>query len=264
MRELKLTQINIYPIKSLGGISLSSARVMPKGLQYDRRWMLVDEDGVCLTQRVHPAMALFKLAMEGNQLVVTHKENSLTLPIDGRSSHAMKVTIWDDVVSANEVSQHCSQWFSDLLGIHCKLVSFPEENARPVDPKYKVNGEHVSLADAYPFLIIGQSSLDDLNDRLSKPVPMNRFRPNFVFTGGDPYEEDGWRNFNIGSTKFVGVKPCSRCVLTTVNQDTAEKGIEPLKTLATYRKRDNKIYFGQNLVAMDYNTIHVGDMITLQ
>jgi uncharacterized protein YcbX len=93
---------------------------------------------------------------------------------------------------------------------------------------------------------------------------MNRFRPNFVFTGGDPHEEDGWRNFTIGSTKFVGIKPCSRCVLTTVNQDTAEKGIEPLKTLATYRKRDNKIYFGQNLVALDYNTIRVGDIITLQ
>jgi uncharacterized protein YcbX len=264
MRELKLTQINIYPIKSLGGISLSSARVMSKGLQYDRRWMLVDSDGVCLTQRVHPTMALFKLAIEEDQLVVNHKENSLTIPIDGRSSHSMKVTIWDDIVSANEVSQNYSQWFSELLGIDCKLVSFPEENARPVDPKYKVNGEHVSLADAYPFLIIGQSSLEDLNNRLSKSVPMNRFRPNFVFTGGDPYEEDGWKNFTIGSTKFVGVKPCSRCVLTTVNQDTAEKGIEPLKTLATYRKRDNKIYFGQNLVALDYNTIRVGDMITLQ
>src|SRR5688572_7050639 len=105
MRELKLTQINIYPIKSLGGISLSSARVMPKGLQYDRRWMLVDSDGVCLTQRVHPTMALFKLAIEEDHLVVNHKENSLTIPIDGRSSHTMKVTIWDDVVSANEVSQ---------------------------------------------------------------------------------------------------------------------------------------------------------------
>lgn len=264
MRELKLTQINIYPIKSLGGISLTSANVMPKGLQYDRRWMLVDKDGVGLTQRVHPTMALFKLGIEKNHLIVNHKESYLNIPIDLQTSQSMKVAIWDDIVYANEVSENVSQWFSDGLGISCRLVSFPEQNARPVDPKYKVNDEHVSLADAYPFLIIGQSSLDDLNERLTDSVPMNRFRPNFVFTGGDPYEEDDWRNFTIGTTRFVGVKPCSRCVLTTVNQDTSEKGVEPLKTLSTYRKRNNKIYFGQNLVALDFNTVCVGDVITLQ
>ena len=148
--------------------------------------------------------------------------------------------------------------------MQCRLVYFPEENGRPVDPLYNVNNEQVSLADAYPFLIIGQRSLDDLNSRLPQPLTINRFRPNLVFTGGEPYEEDTWRNISIGTTRFVGVKPCSRCFLTTVNPETGEKGIEPVRTLSTYRKRDNKIYFGQNLVALDHTEINVGDIITLK
>jgi uncharacterized protein YcbX len=265
MPELKLTQIWIYPIKSLGGISLASANVMQKGLQYDRRWMLVDEEGKFLTQRVYPRMALFKLALDKDQLIIKHFGDTLMLPVEEKASaDPIAVTIWDDRVSAYEVDRSYSKWFSDLLGLKCKLVFFPEENSRPVDPTYNVNDDQVSLADAYPFLIIGQSSLDDLNSRLKEPLPINRFRPNLVFTGGKPYEEDTWRNFAIGSTRFVGVKPCDRCVLTTVNQDTAEKGAEPLKTLATYRKKNNKISFGQNLVALDYGKITVGNIITLQ
>lgn len=265
MPELKLTQIWIYPIKSLGGISLSSAKVMGKGLQYDRRWMLVDESGVCMTQRVYPKMALFKLSFNNGQLIITRDQHSLKLDPEKRPiSHAITVSIWNDKVSAFEVDPSYSKWFSTLLGVPCRLIHFPEENARPVDPRYKVNDEHVSLADAYPFLIIGQSSLDDLNSKLANSVPMNRFRPNFVFTGGAPYEEDTWRNFSIGSTRFVGVKLCDRCVLTTVNQDSAEKGIEPLKTLTSFRKRENKVYFGQNLVAIDNTHVNIGDKITIQ
>ncbi len=266
MSELKLTQISIYPIKSLGGITLSQANVLGKGLQYDRRWMLVDGDGKAMTQRTFPKMALFKLSIDKEKITIKHRDNHLDLPLENRSlSIPLQVNIWDDTVSAYEISFLTSQWFSDLLAVKCKLVYFPEENVRPVNPKYKVNDEHVSLADAYPFLIIGQSTLDELNGRLSNPLPINRFRPNFVFTGGKPYEEDGWRNFTIGSVRFVGVKLCDRCVLTTVNQDTAEKGVEPLKTLATYRKKDNKIYFGQNLVTLDpHQSVSVGDIISLQ
>jgi uncharacterized protein YcbX len=265
MSELKLTQIWIYPIKSLGGINLQSAKVMGKGLQYDRRWMLVDNTGTCMTQRVFPKMALFKLSIEKDHLIVSHRGNSLKLELVPSSlSSPSNVSVWNDTVTAFEISNSYSQWFSDLLEHHCRLVHFPESNSRPVDPRYKVNDEHVSLADAYPFLIIGQSSLDDLNSKLAEPVPMNRFRPNFVFEGGKPFEEDHWRNFAIGSTRFVGVKPCDRCVLTTVNQDSAEKGVEPLKTLASYRKEGNKIYFGQNLVALDESPVRVGEIITLQ
>jgi uncharacterized protein YcbX len=239
MKQLTLTEIWVYPVKSLGGIRLNSAKVLPKGLQYDRRWMLVDETGTFMTQRIYPKMALFKLSMNFDQLIITYKDPSrfehssimldANAPALGEIIHA---TIWNDAVETVEVDRRISEWFSTYLGMSCRLVSFPEINPRAVDPLYKVNDEHVSLADAYPFLIIGQSSLDDLNSKLDYRLPMNRFRPNFVFTGGAPYEEDTWRNFAIGKNRFVGVKPCARCALTTVNQDTAEKGIEPLATLS--------------------------------
>jgi uncharacterized protein YcbX len=269
MKELTLTEIWMYPIKSLGGIRLTSAKVMEKGLLYDRRWMLVDENNVFMTQRVYPHMALFQVSVAHDTVSITKRN-----PIDHDASisfHANTLTlnqsirskVWDDDVEVFEVDPSVSHWFSMHLGVTCKLVSFPEQNPRLVDARYKVNDEHVSLADAYPFLIIGQSSFDDLNSRLKEPLPVNRFRPNFVFAGGEPYAEDSWRNFSIGKNRFVGVKPCARCAITTVNQDTAEKGFEPLVTLSTYRKRDNKTYFGQNLVALDHGEVSVGDKITL-
>jgi len=262
MATLRLTQIWIYPIKSLGGISAATATVMEKGLQYDRRWMLVDKDGICITQRTNPEMALFTLQLKTDGIEIHYSTDAIFLPIHHPPAAPLcRVQIWDDVVSAVEVSEEHSRWFTERLGLECQLVHFPEECSRPVDPKYKVNDEHVSLADAYPFLIIGQSSLDDLNSRLPAPVPINRFRPNFVFTGGLPYEEDHWGNFMIGSTGFAGVKPCARCVLTTVNHETGKKGVEPLRTLTTYRNFDNKIHFGQNLVALGTGTVAVGDSL---
>ncbi len=267
MSRLTLTEIWIYPIKSLGGIRLKKANVKQKGLVYDRRWMLVDESGRFLTQREHPEMSQFLLAMESDQLTIVNRVSGQFIVLDMKgenSGESMPVIIWDDVVEAIEVSQEHSQWFSDQLNIKCKLVFFPETNARPVDPKYAMQNEHVSLADGYPFLIIGQSSLDDLNKRLQEPIPMNRFRPNFVFTGGMPYEEDSWKKFSIGKSRFVGLKPCGRCVLPNVNQQTGLKGLEPLATLATYRKTGSKIFFGQNLVAIDYDEVHEGDEIALE
>ena len=130
--------------------------------------------------------------------------------------------------------------------------------------EYKINDENVSLADGFPLMIIGMASLDDLNHRLKVPLPMNRFRPNLIFTGGEAYEEDGWKNFTVGKNRFAGVKPCARCVTTTVNQETGEKGMEPLVTLSKYRKKDNQVYFGQNVLAIDKNEIHEGDEIVLQ
>jgi uncharacterized protein YcbX len=265
MRNLKLSEIWIYPIKSLGGIRLSSSKVMEKGLQYDRRFMLVDEGGMFMTQRVSPQMALFKTSIFNEALTVTKESETVSIPLTPAShGESRPVQIWHDLVLANEVSPEHSSWFSDLLNVKCKLVFFPEENPRLVDPEYNVRPDNVSFADAYPLLIIGQASLDDLNARLSEPLPMNRFRPNLVFTGGEPYEEDNWRNFKVGSNKFVGVKPCARCAVPTVNQDTGAKGKEPTRTLATYRSRDNKVFFGQNLVAVDHDKISVGDSIELQ
>lgn len=265
MKQLVLSEIWIYPIKSLGGIRLRSSKVMGKGLQYDRRFMLVDEGGLSMTQRAFPKMALFKVSLDREQITVAYRGESISFPaIPTTTEQAKPVQIWDNLVMANEVSADISKWFSVRLDKTCKLVFFPEENPRPVDSKYKVNDEHVSFADAYPLLIIGQSSLDDLNARLAEALPMNRFRPNIVFTGGEPYEEDSWRNFTVGKTRFIGVKPCARCVLPTVNQDTGVKGAEPLKTLASYRSRNNNIYFGQNVLVVDQYEIKEGDIVTLQ
>jgi uncharacterized protein YcbX len=269
MDKFTLSEIWIYPIKSLAGIRLPRAKVAEKGLQHDRRWMLVDEDGRFLTQREHPQMALFQLTIDNGQLLInnlTSTESPESISIDlipTLNEQHVKVTIWDDEVEAVEVDPSYSRWFSEKLKLTCKLVFFPEGNKRDIDPKYAHEKEQVSLADGYPFLIIGQSSLDDLNSKMNVAVPMKRFRPNFVFTGGAPFEEDSWKFFKIGKNRFKGVKPCARCVLTTVDPETGIKGKEPLATLATYRKVETKILFGQNLISIDNDEVCEGDQIEL-
>ena len=206
-------------------------------------------------------MALFKPTWEGQHLSVSYKGDSIDIPAIPQGP-ASQATIWDDTVSVLEVSTKVSSWFSEHLSMPCRLVAFPEGHTRIVDLRYNLGESQVSLADGYPLLIIGQASLDDLNSRMEVPLPMNRFRPNVVFTGGDPYVEDEWKQFKIGSSTFAAVKPCGRCVLPTVDQDTGIMGREPLATLNKYRKRDGKVYFGMNLIPIDCNLIKVGDEIS--
>lgn len=262
---LKLSEIWVYPVKSLGGISLQQSQVTDRGLELDRRWLLVDDDNRFLSQREHPELALFKPEIEGNNLKITHRKllESIVIPFQPAAKDLIKVTVWEDTIDAFEVSSEVSNWFTRLLGFSARLVYMPDESERKVDPDYAISGEEItSFADAYPFLIIGQSSLDDLNTRLEVKVSMNRFRPNFVFTNGEAFEEDSWRNFRIGNLSFVGVKPCDRCVMTTVDQ---EKGIvsgkDPLKTLAKYRNFGNKVLFGQNVIGLGLGLVSVGDEI---
>ncbi|HMN50310.1 MAG TPA: MOSC domain-containing protein [Ignavibacteriaceae bacterium] len=268
--NLKLSEIFIYPIKSLGGISLNRGFVELRGLQYDRRMMLVDQDGKFLTQRTYPQMALLKTSINDDTLVIRDSRNNDSISISLLQSSLMdtanekiKVVIWDDICSALKISKESDQFFSDTLGIKCSLVYMPDDENRLVDPKKKyIKDEHaVSFADGYPFLIIGQASLDDLNERLIEHLPMNRFRPNFVFTGGNPFEEDNWDDFLIGNVKFKAVKPCDRCVITTTDQNTAERNEEPLRTLATFRKKGNKVLFGMNLVCKSTGVVSVGDFV---
>jgi uncharacterized protein len=262
MNKRIVTEIWIYPVKSLGGIRLPSSKVLPKGLEHDRRWMLIDEDNKFMTQRDYPQMALCKLEFQSGNFSIHYSDQVIDLPFQSQSD-PITAQIWDDTVEVYEVSPQHSEWFSQRLGTNCRLVSFPENNPRPVNPVYAINNDQVSLADGYPCLVIGESTLDELNQRLKEPVPMNRFRPNIVFAGGEPYEEDSWKHFRIGQNRFFGVKPCARCAITTVNQDTGKKGIEPLATLSTYRMWDNKVYFGQNLIPVDHNEIAEGDEIIL-
>jgi hypothetical protein len=139
----------------------------------------------------------------------------------------------------------------------------PDSSRRQVDEKYALQNDITSFSDGYPVLLIGQASLDDLNGRLDQPVPMNRFRPNIVFSGGTPYQEDGMKHFKVDGLDFFGVKPCGRCVMTTINQDTGSVGQEPLKTLSLYRTANNKVNFGQNVLHTGFGRIKVGDEIRI-
>lgn len=266
-RKLIVQDIFIYPIKSLGGIRLSEAVVEEKGFQYDRRWMLVDEEGVFVSQRDYPQLSLFSVDLGENELIVYQRknnENSIQIPFDEATGPELMVTIWDDQVLAKVVHPEISQWFSEILGLQVNLVVMPENSHRKVDPRYAVNGESVSFADGMPYLLIGQESLNDLNCKLENPVPMDRFRPNVVFSGGTPFLEDSLRKVKIGEVDFQIIKPCARCVMTTVDQETGVKGKEPLKTLSSYRTLNGKVYFGQNLVALQSGKIRIGDLISPQ
>lgn len=263
-----ITEINIYPIKSLGGISLHSAQVEDRGLQYDRRWVLADSNNVFRTQRENEQMALIDVAIECDGLKVSHRKKDiapLKVPFEPQTEDNHMITIWDDVVRGIRVSDEADAWFTEVLEKETHLYYQPDDSIRPTDPKYSITREeHTSFSDAYPILVIGQSSLDYLNDKLDEKMEMKRFRPNLVFSGGEAHDEDNFRYFQVGEARLVGVKLCARCVLTTINPETAEKGKEPLKTLAQYRKDGNKILFGQNLLVVGKGQIKIGDEIVLE
>jgi hypothetical protein len=262
-----VSEITIYPIKSLGGISLQEAIVEERGLQLDRRWVLADENNVFITQRQNEQMALIDVAIAEDGLRVNHrlkKIEPLMVPFAPQTSEEQQITIWDDVVRGIRVSDEADVWFSAVLGKKCSLFYQPDDSIRLIDPTYSITKEeHTSFSDGYPILVIGQASLDELNAKLEEPVSMRRFRPNLVFRGGEAHVEDAWKYFTIGEAKLVGVKPCARCVLTTINPETAEKGKEPLKTLTQYRNKNNKILFGQNLLVVDTGKISVGNEVIM-
>ncbi|HEY5405964.1 MAG TPA: MOSC N-terminal beta barrel domain-containing protein [Ginsengibacter sp.] len=258
----EVSQLFIYPIKSLGGISVSSATVTHRGFENDRRWMLIDVNNRFITQRELPAMALLQVELTAEGLKVYHKKNInsiINIPALPATEEEIIVEIFEDSCSATLVSKIADEWFSQMLSVSCRLVYMPDSTKRLVDKNYAHDNEVTSFSDGYPTLIIGQSSLDDLNKRLAEPLPINRFRPNIVFTGGTPYEEDMMMHFTINSINFFGVKLCARCPIPTVNQFDASRSVEPLRTLASYRQKNNKVYFGQNLLHNGTGIINVGD-----
>ncbi len=262
---LAVSELYIYPVKSLGGIPVDRARLGDRGFEYDRRWMLIDADNRFLSQREFPQMALLQVSLSKEGLTVQHKNShqAFPIPFNPQTGETAMVTIWDDRCTAQYVSRDADEWFSEMLSIRCRLVYMPDSTQRLIDNRYAHNKEICSFADAYPLLLIGQASLDDLNKRLAAPLPMNRFRPNIVFTGGAPYQEDEMKTFTISGIRFSGVKPCARCVITTIDQQTAVAGKEPLLTFSKYRRRENKVYFGQNVLFSGAGSIAVGDPILL-
>ncbi len=257
--DIKLEEINIYPIKSMGKISLKESKALIRGFEYDRRMMLVDREGQFLSQRRIPEMARFKISIDENGFIVQYDLDNIRIPFKLSSEKTRKVTVWDDRIDAPEADNHYNRWFSDHLDQECYLVFMDKISKRPIDPKYAVHNEHVSFADGFPYLITGTESLVDLNQKLETPVPMDRFRPNIVITTDVPFKEDDLNHFYIGEAIFKRVKPCSRCIITTTDQSTGIRSREPLKTLSEYRSIDQKVLFGQNLICLREGRVKTGD-----
>jgi len=266
MNKYKLSEIYIYPVKSLSGISLDSSSVKIEGLQFDRRWMVVDKNNDFLTQRTNSEMALISTAINKEGVEFSHKTKQLPklfIPFDKLSHETAVVRIFEDKVLANFISEEADRWLTIAIGMECRLVTLTDQHKRYVNKKYAHNNETVGFADGFPFLIIGQSSLDLLNSKLEDKLPMNRFRPNFVFTGGEAHDEDKWLKIKIGEVIFDVVKPCARCVIPTIDQNTGIKNKEPLSTLSKYRRSGNKILFGQNLIARNSGFVNLGDKLEI-
>jgi hypothetical protein len=261
---MTLSEINVYPIKSAKGISLQTAFIERRGIQFDHRWMVVDDAGVFLSQRVRPRLALVTVRIGADYLYMNAPGmDTLTISSQPRETRFMGVKVWDDVVQAISTGDESKIWFSEFLGISCQLVFMPEESLRPIEPGYALNGDIVSFADAFPLLLISQSSLDDLNSRLAKPVPMNRFRPNIVVKDCSPFDEDNWKKIKIGGMVLRLAKSCSRCITTTVDQETGIQGKEPLATLSQYRKVDGEVHFGQNVIPENSGMLRIGDSVEI-
>lgn len=259
---MHLSAINLYPIKSARGIPLAAAQLDDFGLARDRRWMVVDQSGRFVSQREAHRLALVHVAVDGPDLVVDAvgaPEIRVTLP--DQETPLEKVGIWDDQCHAQAGSAAVARWFSGFLGLPVRLMYMPDSTFRAANPRYVPEPRRVSFADAYPLLLIGEGSLEDLNRRLPEPLPMNRFRPNLAVSGSQPFAEDGWKAIRVGAIEMDVVKPCDRCVTTTVDQATATAGKEPLRTLATFRKWNGQVYFGQNVVHRTPGTLRVGDPV---
>ena len=265
---LRLSELYVHPIKSCAGVSVPSARLTDRGLEHDRRWMIVDENGVFISQRDFPFLCLLEPSLHEEELAVRHARmpyHTLRLPLrpDREAGDPVEVVVWRSRVAARAVSTEADDWFSRIIGRPCRLVHMPDEARREVNPNVAQHGEIVSFADGYPYLIIGQASLNDLNLRLGGSLGMRRFRPNLVFTGGEPYAEDDWNGFRIGESIFFPAKRCGRCVITTIDPATGQKQDEPLRMLASYRKSGDEVVFGVNLLANGKGEIAVGDKIEL-
>lgn len=261
MNPLTLTEINIYPLKSCAGISLNSVQLDRFGPCGDRRWILVDDKGVAITQRDESKLALIKTQLLCDTLILRLGAQSIEIPFPGKNAQKCQLRVWADEVSAVDGGQEAATWLSKNLGRKCRLAYIPDDSVRLVDDHYASAGETVGFADAFPVLLISQASLDDLNSRLETAVPMNRFRPNLVVSGCEPFAEDSWRRIRVGEVEFDLVKPCDRCVMPSIDQRTAERDTTINRVLASYRRRDGKIYFGQNLLYPKVGKLHLSSPI---
>lgn len=275
---MKVTDLYVYPIKSCQGIRLSQAEVKEKGFLWDREFMLVNQEGIFLTQRDYPLLATIKVNLEGDCLYLSSNHNQLSplklTPIS--EGKELKVQVWRSNTKAIDQGEEVAEWFNEVLQLSgtskCRLVKQSSRYPRKIDSKYSFrNNQAVSFADGYPFLLTATASLDDLNRRLqekypdqNQQVPMNRFRPNIVIETNEPFMEGQWKSIKIGEVKFRLVKPCSRCVVTTTDQNIGKVNElkEPLATLSSFRRfRNQGVMFGENMIPESLGMIKVGDEV---
>jgi uncharacterized protein len=253
--SLVVTDLYRYPVKSCRGQQLRDAPVEPWGLAGDRRWMVVDPGGEVLTARERPPMLLVAPRLEGGAIRLTAPGRpDLTVPVPA-GDDLIPVTVGDSKLLASPAGPQADAWFSAVAGEPVRLVYLDDPTRRPTNPAYSRPGDRVSFADGYPLLLTAESSLGDLNERVGAgprafegPLPMRRFRPSVVVAGAGPWAEDAWRRLRIGDVVFLAVKGCDRCVMTTIDPDTAASGQEPIATLARFRRWDGKVWFGVNLI----------------
>ena len=266
--SITLTSLHVYPVKGLKGIDLEASKCTARGLEHDRRFMVVDADNEFLTQREHPRMAtIWTDLADGALLLAAPEAGEIAVPLVPTGPATLRVRVWRSVCDAAPVSDEADAWLSAYLGLACRLVYMPDATRRLSNPDYGGSDRLVGFADGYAYLVTGTASLADLNARLAArqhpPLPMNRFRPNLVVSNADPYAEDGWKDIRVGGAVLRAAKPCGRCQVTTTDQSTGRVvGPEPLATLATYRdSREFGVMFGMNYVTVKPGLVRVGDTV---
>jgi len=263
MSAMELAAIYRYPLKSARGHALDSCAMDRFGLAGDRRWMLVDDGGRFVSQRRLPALACLEVAPTDAGLRLEFDGETMDVDEPSPGGECVISTVWEDTVVAPVAAQAANRWLSGHFGESLRLVHFPPNALRGVEPGYAPSSQLVAFSDGYPLLIVTEASLDELNRRLPEPVPMDRFRPNLVLRGADAHAEDGWRRIRIGTAEVALVKPCSRCAIPGIDQQTGERDPHINRALAAYRRRGGVIYFGMNAVAAPGAQFRVGDRVEI-
>lgn len=264
MTQITLSELYIYPVKSLAGIKVSTWQVTEKGLLHDRKWMLIDSDGKFLSQRRIPKMALIKTEIKGDTLILSSvSSGNISLPLYPKHGENCEVTIWKDQCIAKATTKEADQWLSDFLDLDCQLVYQSENEIRQVDQQYSQPTDKINFSDGFPFLITSEASLASLNHSMGLQLSIRRFRPNLVISNCEPYAEDSWREITINSISFRLPKPCSRCPVPSIDPETAKRGKEPLATLNRTRRWNNRVFFGQNALHSSTGELSVGNSVTI-
>lgn len=259
---MRVKELYIYPVKSMGGIKVAKALAMKAGFEHDRRWMLIDRENKFVTQRQLPQLALFKTNIADNHLTISYESHEFAIGLDETDTEVINTQVWDDEAKVKRVNQLADEWLSDMLKTKLGIVKIYDEKSRNHHNKTHDICLPVSLADGYPYLVAGTESLNHLNSQLSQPIDMSRFRPNIVIETQTPHEEDHWTYCKMGELVFQNLKPCGRCQIITIDQKTAVINNEPLKVLNQYRKASNSVLFGTNMVCESEGMLYEGNDIS--